>query len=137
LALGAQGVWTGSIWLLTTESNLEEPVKAKLTAATSRDTVRSRCLTGKPIRQLRTPWVAEWEAPDAPQPLPAPLQGMLVRDTLTGIFDHNVEPVMGTAIGQVVGMMDAVRPVNRVFYDLVEGFIDSANRLNALVGESL
>jgi NAD(P)H-dependent flavin oxidoreductase YrpB (nitropropane dioxygenase family) len=136
LALGAQGVWTGSIWLLTTESNLEEPVKAKLITATSTDTVRTRCLTGKPIRQLRTPWVAEWEAPDAPRPLPAPLQGMLVRDTLTGIFDHNVEPVMGTAVGQVVGMMRGVRSVNQVLYELVEGFLDGANRLASFIDES-
>ena len=54
LALGAQGVWTGSVWLATLESDVEEPVKAKLVAASSRDTVRAGCLTGKPIRQLRT-----------------------------------------------------------------------------------
>jgi NAD(P)H-dependent flavin oxidoreductase YrpB (nitropropane dioxygenase family) len=133
LALGAQGVWTGSVWLTTTESNLEEPVKAKLIGATSRDTVRSRCLTGKPIRQLRTPWVNEWEVPGAPEPLPSPLQGMLVRDTLTGIFDHNVEPVMGTAIGQVVGMMNRTQSAKSVIYDLIEGFMDGAGRLADLV----
>ena len=133
IALGAQGVWTGSIWLTTTESNLEEPVKQKLLAATSRDTVRSRCLTGKPIRQLKTPWVSEWDNPGAPTPLPSPLQGMLVRNTLTAIFDHNVISVMGTAIGQIVGTMNQVSPVRQVMYELVEGFVKGASTVADLL----
>jgi NAD(P)H-dependent flavin oxidoreductase YrpB (nitropropane dioxygenase family) len=136
LALGAEGVWTGSVWLATVESDVEEPVKRKLVAATSRDTVRSRCLTGKPIRQLRTPWVDAWGEPGAPEALPAPLQGLLVRDTMTGIFDHEVEPVMGTAVGQVVGTVHSVRRVRQVMDDLVEGFIDGANRLATLLEDT-
>jgi NAD(P)H-dependent flavin oxidoreductase YrpB (nitropropane dioxygenase family) len=119
--------------LTTIESDLEESVKQKLLGATSRDTVRSRCLTGKPIRQLRTPWVAAWEAPDAPPALPSPLQGMLVRDTLTAIFDHNVEAVMGTAVGQVVGTMKQTKSVKTVMFDLVEGFIAGAGNLMTVV----
>jgi NAD(P)H-dependent flavin oxidoreductase YrpB (nitropropane dioxygenase family) len=132
LALGAQGVWTGSIWLTTVESDVDEEVKRKLLAATSRDTVRSRCLTGKPVRQLRTPWVDAWAGPDAPEPLPAPLQGMLVRDCMTGIFDHRVEAVMGTAVGQVVGMVHQIRSVRHVMDDLVEGFLVGADNVKAL-----
>jgi NAD(P)H-dependent flavin oxidoreductase YrpB (nitropropane dioxygenase family) len=132
LALGAQGVWTGSIWLTTVESDVDVEVKEKLLAATSRDTVRSRCLTGKPVRQLRTPWVDAWAAPDAPEPLPAPLQGMLVRDCMTGIFDHHVEEVMGTAVGQVVGMVHHIRSVRTVMDDLIEGFLVGADNVKAL-----
>lgn len=133
LALGAQGVWMGSAWLATVESDLEEQVKQKLVAATSRDTLRSRCLTGKPVRQLRTDWVQAWESPQAPAPLPAPLQGMLVRNTMTGIFEGKVEPVMGTAVGQVVGQIDRIRPARALMDDLIEGFADSASRLAALL----
>ena len=133
LALGAQGVWTGSVWLATLESDVEEPVKAKLVAASSRDTVRSRCLTGKPIRQLRTPWVDAWDEPGAPDPLPAPLQGILVRDSMTGMFDWSVTTVMGTAVGQVVGTVTEVRRARRVMEELVEGFIEAATRLAGLL----
>jgi NAD(P)H-dependent flavin oxidoreductase YrpB (nitropropane dioxygenase family) len=135
LALGAQGVWTGSLWLTTVESDLEEPVKQKLLAATSRDVIQSRCLTGKPIRMLRTPWVEAWEAADAPAPLPAPLQGMLVRDTLTAIFDHEVKEVMGTAIGQVVGMMGQTRTVRDQMYELVEEFAEATTAFAAMVND--
>src|SRR5690606_16054122 len=82
LALGAQGVWTGSIWLTTAESDLDPLVKEKLLAAQSTDATISLCSTGKPVRQLRTPWVAAWEEEGAPKPLPAPLQGMLVREAM-------------------------------------------------------
>jgi NAD(P)H-dependent flavin oxidoreductase YrpB (nitropropane dioxygenase family) len=133
IALGAEGVWTGTIWLATVESDLEDEVKAKLLAAGSRDTVRSRCLTGKPIRQLLTPWVAAWDAEDAPEPLPSPLQGLLVRDTLTGIFDHRVVEVMGTAVGQTVGPLREIRRARRVMDDLIEGYIDGSSRVAELL----
>ena len=42
LALGAQGVWTGSIWLTVAEADTNPIVVEKLLAANSRDTVRSR-----------------------------------------------------------------------------------------------
>jgi NAD(P)H-dependent flavin oxidoreductase YrpB (nitropropane dioxygenase family) len=135
LALGAQGVWTGSVWLATVESDVEEPVKRKLVAATSRDTVRSKCLTGKPIRQLRTPWVDAWQEEGAPPALPSPLQGILVRDSMTGMFDFEVEPVMGTAVGQIVGTVHEVRRVRQVMDDLIEGFIEGASRVAALLDE--
>ncbi len=80
LALGAQGAWTGSIWL-TTEEALEPPVlRDKLLAAGYRDTVRSRSISGKPARQLKTGWSEAWDSADTPDPLPMPLQPMLVQD---------------------------------------------------------
>jgi NAD(P)H-dependent flavin oxidoreductase YrpB (nitropropane dioxygenase family) len=135
IALGAQGVWTGSIWLTTVESDLDMQVKEKLLAASSRDTVRSRCLTGKPVRQLRTPWVDAWGEPGAPDPLATPLQGMLVRDTMTGIFDNQVEAVMGTAVGQVVGMMHRVRAVRDVVDELVQGYITGVENVVSSLDE--
>jgi NAD(P)H-dependent flavin oxidoreductase YrpB (nitropropane dioxygenase family) len=133
LALGAQGVWTGSIWLAAVESDVPEEVKRKLVTATSRDTRRSRCLTGKPVRQLTTPWVAAWDRPDAPDPLPAPEQGILVRDTMAGVFDHRIEPLMGTAVGQVVGMMGSVQRVRHIMDDLVQGFVEGALGVSSLL----
>ena len=62
MALGAQGVWTGSIWLLTQEADLSPEATENLLAASSRDFVRTRVMTGKPARQLRTKWQEAWEA---------------------------------------------------------------------------
>ena len=72
LALGAEGVWCGSVWLATEEAETHPVVKQKFLAATSSDTVRSRSLTGKPARMLRSAWTEEWERDDAPPPLAMP-----------------------------------------------------------------
>lgn len=60
LALGAKGVWCGSIWLTTIESECSPLVRQKLIEATSEDTVRTRCYTGKPARYFRSSWIDEW-----------------------------------------------------------------------------
>ena len=80
MALGAQGVWCGSVWLTTEEAETHPVVKEKFLAATSSDTVRSRASTGKPARQLRTAWTDEWADPANPDPLPMPLHGMLIAE---------------------------------------------------------
>ncbi|MDQ1373562.1 MAG: hypothetical protein QOJ09_900, partial [Actinomycetota bacterium] len=77
LALGAQGVWAGSLWLTVEESDLSPAQKEQLLKAESRNTVRSRSVTGKPARMLRNDWTEAWEQPDAPDPLPMPLQYMV------------------------------------------------------------
>ena len=80
LALGAAGVWCGSVWLSSQEDVANQAIKDKFLQATSSDTVRSPTRTGKPARQLRSAWHEEWERPGSPAPLPMPLQPMLVND---------------------------------------------------------
>jgi len=80
MALGAQGVWCGSVWLTTEEAETAPVIKEKYLAATSKDTVRSRSITGKPARMLKTKWTEEWERPDGPGPLGMPLQPLLVSE---------------------------------------------------------
>jgi NAD(P)H-dependent flavin oxidoreductase YrpB (nitropropane dioxygenase family) len=63
MAMGADGVWTGSVWLTTAEAETAPVVKAKMLAAGSRQTVRSKSRTGKYTRQLRSAWTDAWQAP--------------------------------------------------------------------------
>jgi NAD(P)H-dependent flavin oxidoreductase YrpB (nitropropane dioxygenase family) len=131
LALGAAGVWMGSAWLVTTESELPLELKTKLVAARSSDTIRSRSLSGRTARQLRTPWVEAWEEPGAPTPLPAPLQGVLVKDAQAGMMKRGHEDVLGTPVGQIVGELNAIRPVRDVLLDLMTDSLDAAERVTA------
>ena len=135
LALGAEGVWTGSVWLTTTEYAAHPMLQRKLLAAASRDTVRSRSRTGKPVRQLRTPWVRAWESEDAPAPLKAPLQQLLVGEAMLSALEHDVDDAIGSPAGQVVGMIDRERTVEQVMRELHSGARDSARRLAAATGE--
>ncbi|HEY3477707.1 MAG TPA: nitronate monooxygenase family protein [Streptomyces sp.] len=135
LALGAQGVWLGSVWLTTTEADLHSrALTRKLLAAGSGDTVRSRALTGKPARQLRTEWTDAWEDPAGPGPLPMPLQGLLVADAVSRIQRYEIGPLLGTPVGQIVGAMTEERPVQAVFDDLTRGFERAMDRLNRIAG---
>ncbi|MFJ8082244.1 NAD(P)H-dependent flavin oxidoreductase [Streptomyces sp. NPDC096205] len=137
LALGAQGVWLGSVWLTTTEADLHSPaLTRKLLAAGSGDTVRSRALTGKPARQLRTAWTDAWDDPDGPGPLPMPLQGLLVAEAVSRIQKYEVEPLLGTPVGQIVGRMTSERSVQAVFDDLTRGFERAVDRINRIAGRS-
>jgi NAD(P)H-dependent flavin oxidoreductase YrpB (nitropropane dioxygenase family) len=133
MALGAEGVWTGSLWLTTTESNTNPQVQEKLLAATSRDTVRSRCLSGKPARQLKTAWTQAWDGDESPGTLPMPLQFMLTADAQNRIARSGQSELVGTPVGQIVGSMNSVRPVRDVIFDLMEEYVETTQRLESLL----
>jgi NAD(P)H-dependent flavin oxidoreductase YrpB (nitropropane dioxygenase family) len=136
MALGADGVWTGSIWLTTAESGTTPFVMEKLLAAGSRDTVRSRVISGKPARQLRTAWTDAWEREDSPGYLPMPLQYMATSDATRRIAKYQVQELQGMPVGQIVGRMNEVRPVRDVVFDLVEEFVEATERLDRLRDEA-
>ena len=135
LALGAQGVWTGSIWLTTEEyANLSSgagTTEAFLRAG-SGDTVRTRIYTGKPARLLRTRWTEAWEQEDAPAPLPMPLQNLLVSEAHNRINASGDPDVVSMPVGQIVGRMNEVRPVAAVMDELVMGFEEAVARLDKI-----
>ncbi len=133
LALGADGVWTGSVWLTTAESDTSPEVIDKYLHASSSDTVRSRSFSGKPARMLRTPWTEAWEADDAPETLGMPLQNLLIAPAMNRFIHGGRLDEMFAPVGQVVGAMDKVRPVRDVIYDMVEEYLEATNRLESYV----
>jgi NAD(P)H-dependent flavin oxidoreductase YrpB (nitropropane dioxygenase family) len=130
LALGAQGVWTGSVWLTTAEAETHPVVKEKFLAARSSDTARSRSITGKPARQLKSAWTEAWDGPGSPGPLPMPLQPLLVDYAVRRIRRAATAGVPGAVqlvnyfVGQVVGSLDAVRPARQVLAEMIEEYVD-------------
>jgi NAD(P)H-dependent flavin oxidoreductase YrpB (nitropropane dioxygenase family) len=134
LALGAQGVWTGSIWLTVEEYDLSSGVGIRdgLLRAGSADTVRTRIYTGKPARLLKTKWTEAWAEADAPEPLPMPLQNLLVAEAHNRISAANDPDVISMPIGQIVGRMNEVRPVADVMASLIAEFEETVDRLNKI-----
>jgi len=134
LAVGAQGVWTGSIWLTVQEAQAPPAQRDALLAASSKDTVRSRSFTGKPCRMLRNDWTDAWEAPDSPKPLGMPLQFMVTADAVARVhrYADKAKDVMFNPVGQIVGQMNRVRPVREVIYDLVQEYLEAVERLQQL-----
>ncbi|MEM6707067.1 MAG: nitronate monooxygenase [Acidobacteriota bacterium] len=119
LAMGAQGVWLGTVWLTTEEHALDPILQDKLVAAGSRDTVISRADSGKTLRQIRTSWSDEWAAEQAPEPLKMPYQDILVGDLLGAIDEHRVEPLMHQPAGQSIAYCREVSTVEEVMQRLM------------------
>ena len=135
LALGAQGVWTGSLWLTVQEADLQPAQTERLLRATSSDTVRSRSFTGKPNRMLRNAWTEAWAQPDAPAPLPMPLQGMVAAEAMARArrYPDRSQDVAINSVGQVVGMLNELRSCREQVQRLVEEFLEAAERVEALL----
>jgi NAD(P)H-dependent flavin oxidoreductase YrpB (nitropropane dioxygenase family) len=135
LALGAAGAWMGSAWLVTAEYqqlSAAPAVQQALLKATSSDTVRSRIYSGKPARLLKNRWTAAWEEPDAPKPLPMPLQNLLVSDAHQRLMRSGQPDVVPMPAGQIIGRMNEVRPVADVVADLVAETNQTLERLRNL-----
>jgi NAD(P)H-dependent flavin oxidoreductase YrpB (nitropropane dioxygenase family) len=126
LALGAQGVWTGSVWLMTEEAETHPVVKEKFLHATSSDTLRSRASTGKPARQLCSAWTDAWEDPANPKPLPMPLHSLLTMDAQQSIQQdagrggEGGKKLINYFVGQSVGMLNQVRPAAEVYQAMID-----------------
>jgi NAD(P)H-dependent flavin oxidoreductase YrpB (nitropropane dioxygenase family) len=135
LALGAEAVWTGSIWLTTEESDTHPVVIEKLLHAGSSDTVRSRAMTGKPARLLRTAWTDAWDGVESPGALPMPLQFLLNAEATSRMHrfadeSEGARELVTSPVGQIVGSMNRVRSVDDVMSELVRGFGEAAGALH-------
>ena len=136
MAMGAAGAWCGSVWLTTLEAEPSPVIKEKLLSATSSDTVRSRSRTGKPSRQLRSPWTDAWEQ-GGQVPLPMPLQSLLVEPALLRIdklaqSGHDGARDLATYwVGQGVGLMNQEQTAAAVVQEFKADFLDACERLTS------
>ena len=139
MAMGAAGVWTGSLWLSVAEAAAEPEEKECYFGATSEDTVRSPSWTGKPCRMLRTDWTEAWAAPENPKPLGMPLQGLVTADAIRRTHRYigtaDTRKVAFLPVGQVVGQIRQVETSRAVVHRLMEEYVDALERLNGLFGQ--
>ncbi len=135
LAMGAQGAWTGSLWLTVEEADIPPGQMDSYLKATSRDTVRSRSWTGKPCRMLRNDWTEAWENPENPKPLGMPLQFMVTADAVRRghAYPEQAVAVNFNPAGQIIGNATKVRPAAQVVLGMVEECIEAQERLTKLI----
>ncbi|PKB19267.1 NAD(P)H-dependent flavin oxidoreductase YrpB (nitropropane dioxygenase family) [Novosphingobium kunmingense] len=139
MVAGAQGAWTGSVWLATTESETSEAFREKMVQARSRDTVRSRSRTGKPARQLKTAWHEAWDGEGSPGALPMPLMGMVSEPAFQRIENavingnEQARDLVSYFVGQGVGLVDQVRSARGVVQDFRQEFAESVLGLTAML----
>lgn len=140
MAAGADGAWTGSVWLATPESEASGTFRQKMVTARSRDTVRSRSRTGKPARQLRTAWHEAWDSEGGPGALPMPLMGMVSEPAFARIEraaeagNTEARDLVTYFVGQGVGLVEGIRPSRAVVQSFREEYVEAVERLAASLG---
>jgi NAD(P)H-dependent flavin oxidoreductase YrpB (nitropropane dioxygenase family) len=134
LALGCQGTWSGSQWLMVEEAHNTPVQQAAYIKARSRDTVRSRSFTGKPCRMLRNDWTEAWEKPGNPEPLGMPLQYMVsgMAVAATNKYPNETVDVAFNPVGQVVGQFTKVEKSAAVIERWVQEYLEATGRLEAI-----
>jgi NAD(P)H-dependent flavin oxidoreductase YrpB (nitropropane dioxygenase family) len=133
LAMGAQGVWTGTIWLGTRESELDDFERQMVIDTPTDGTVRSKARTGKTVRMTRSELSDAWEKPDAPGYLPTPLQGVLHNEAHARIVRARNKELFSFPVGQSVGAVTGETTVADVMYRLQLEFGEAMERLEGLM----
>jgi NAD(P)H-dependent flavin oxidoreductase YrpB (nitropropane dioxygenase family) len=139
LAMGCQGAWTGSQWLMVEEAENTAVQQQAYADATSRDTVRSRSFTGKPCRMLKNDWTEAWSTPGNPEPLGMPLQYMVsgMAVAATHKYPDQTVDVAFNPVGQVVGQLTKVEKTSTVIERWVEEYVEATTRLDELNAAAL
>lgn len=132
LALGAEGVWCGSVWLTTQESDALPALRKRLLAARSSDTVRTRSFTGKQGRFLKSAWSEAWGSEGAPEPLGRPLQYFLRTPAFARIDRAGAEALVSSPIGQIVGEMKNEMTVRQVYMEMLMEYSEALERMNRM-----
>jgi enoyl-[acyl-carrier protein] reductase II len=120
LALGAQGVVMGTRFIATPEATAARQYRDALVRASQDDTVRTRCYSGKPLRTLQNPYVAECEStPGAIKRFPEQLMLSMQRDVMA-YWNPEVDPARSCMpAGQGVGSFREVAPAGEVLHAVV------------------
>lgn len=132
LALGCQGVWLGSLWLGTAESDLNMEMRERLFRAESEDAQLSNSMTGKQGRMLRTKYVEAWMDPQAPKPLQWPMQSILCGYPFRRAERaHNLD-YWTYSVGQIVGDMKGHTTVKSEVERLLNEYLEALERMQSI-----
>jgi NAD(P)H-dependent flavin oxidoreductase YrpB (nitropropane dioxygenase family) len=135
MALGAAGVWCGSVWLGTTESELDPVLSQRFFEARAEDAVQTRALTGKSCRALRSLYTDAWDRPGAPPTLPMPLQTLLWLEPRLRAQRAQARDWMSYPVGQLVGDLKGPTTTRAVIHGMLEEFLDSVEQLKSCLDD--
>ena len=139
LAMGAQGVWTGSLWLTVEEADVPP---AQMQACFERDEPRHGALAvldGQALphaaQRLDRGMGARRHARSAGHA--AAVHGRRRRRVAPSpVRRQGASECRFNPVGQIVGQMSKVRKVKDVIYDMVEECIESTERLESLMSRA-
>ncbi|MBN1573465.1 MAG: nitronate monooxygenase [Deltaproteobacteria bacterium] len=135
LTLGAEGVWVGTAFIATEESDDYQFNKEKIVSADEEGTQITKIFTGKTMRGIKNELMRRWDEAGL-QTLPMPLQSLLMADLVCGLIEEERTDYISPPGGQAAGLVKEIRPARKVLEDIVKGAInimtvDIPNRVEA------
>ncbi len=131
LALGAVGVWCGTVFLGTHEAIYEDYHKQKLLESTEDDTMVSKVITGKQARYLKNRLIAAWDKAGLPT-LPMPMQSIAIVPILDGAYEAQMADIVPAPAGQIAGMIKELKPAKQVMEEMVAGALQVLDGLHSV-----
>jgi len=120
LALGAVGVWCGTVFITTKESLFENYLKQNVFQGTEDDTVVTKVYSGKKMRVMRNALTDAWEKSGVPT-LPMPLQSISILPLMDPAFRDERADVIPTPAGQITGMIKEAKSAKQVIEEMAAG----------------
>jgi NAD(P)H-dependent flavin oxidoreductase YrpB (nitropropane dioxygenase family) len=151
LALGAEGVWLGSRFIMTHEANVQPSYQKAILGSRSEDTRRTEIFTGRPARTLNNAYIMEWETarysekisllkqgvipwfhdvksgrigPEVPSPIPSGYRDYRAPENDKLVVGMSIVPV-----GQACGALNQIQSAADVVNELMAELSNTLNRL--------
>jgi nitronate monooxygenase len=118
LAMGCDGVWIGTAFLVSREATWPDLLKERILAATEEDTRVTRLYSGKTMRNINNPLIEYWESQKL-DALPMGMQGIVSGEIMSGARQANKLELLMNPAGQISGMLHEMRPAKDIFADMV------------------
>ena len=119
LALGAAGVYMGTVFATTTEARAHEGYKAAIMSTPDTGTVVTRALSGKPARLIRNEFTDYFEThPQEIRPFPEQLESQ--QGNTIAVRQHGRVQQGAAPSGQIGGYVQHIEPASVVIRRLVE-----------------
>jgi nitronate monooxygenase len=131
LALGAQGAWIGTAFLVANEGGLPESLKDQLVNASTGDMRVSPYWTGKPVRAVHNEVSQAWSDSGLPA-LPTPHQRVLMEDFKEAAMTASRFEITMNAGGQGAGGIRSKRPAAEIFNEIIETTRQTLDSLKGL-----
>jgi NAD(P)H-dependent flavin oxidoreductase YrpB (nitropropane dioxygenase family) len=118
LALGCDGVWIGTAFLVSREATWPDLLKDRILAATEEDTRVTRLYSGKTMRNINNPLIEFWESQKL-DALPMGMQGIVSGEIMAGAREANRMELLMNPAGQISGMLNESRPAKEILEEMV------------------
>ncbi len=132
LALGAQGVWVGTAFLASDETNIPSDHQEQILGGRSENFTLSKFLSGKQQRSYQNLVKDAWAESGLP-PLEMPLQGILQEPFTRAARMSGRYDLVGNPSGQISGMLNESRPARDILMDMVDEAGATVERMRSQV----